>query len=123
MGEIVQLVRESATMLGSDWHLDKKVPVALIFSMTVIAVGGWITIREESARTDQRLTEIERRLDEAGAEAARMREEVSDNGATIAVLLSRIDDTNTNLNALRAEVSTTNRLLRELLGGGQIGSP
>jgi len=79
-----------------EWHLDKRVPVALILALALQGAGGiwW------AASTSERLDQVERRLE---------------GGQTIAVLLSRIDDTNTNLDRVRGEIATTNDLLRQML--------
>lgn len=95
----------------SDWHLDKRVPIALIVTLAAHAgLGVWW-----ASTTNERLTQVERRLEGFAARSEAMREQVQDQGRTIAVLLARIDDTNRNLDRLHAEVATTNALLRELL--------
>ena len=95
----------------SDWHLDKRVPVALILTLALQAGAGvwW------DSTTNERLSQVERRLEGFASRTEAMREEMQDQGRTIAVLLSRIDDTNRNLDLLRSEVATTNQLLRQLL--------
>mgnify|MGYP001544221506 FL=1 len=95
----------------TDWHLDKRVPVALILTLALQAGAGvwW------ASSTNERLSQVERGLDAFSARSDAMRAEVQDQGRTIAVLLTRIDDTNRNLDLLRTEVATTNQLLRQLL--------
>jgi TolA-binding protein len=97
------------------WHLDKRVPIALIFSILCVGVGGWVKITQQQAQTDERLFQIERRLEGFSQRSASLQSVVNEQGQTIAVLLSRIDDTNRNLDRLRGEVQITNNLLRELL--------
>jgi len=96
------------------WHLDKRVPVALIFALCVQGAGGiwW------ASTTNERLDQVERRLEGFSERSEGMRSEIQDQGETIAVLLSRVDDTNRNLDRLRGEVAITNDLLRELIRNG-----
>jgi uncharacterized protein HemX len=102
-------------MTQEGWHLDKRVPIALIFSIACVGLGGWIKITQQQTQTDERLSQIERRLEGFSARSEALRSVVNEQGQTIAVLLSRIDDTNRNLDRLRNEVQITNSLLRELL--------
>lgn len=94
-----------------EWHLDKRVPVALILALALQGAGGiwW------AASTSERLEQVERRLDGFSERTRAMQGQVQDQGQTIAVLLSRIDDTNRNLDRLRGEVQTTNNLLRQMI--------
>jgi len=94
-----------------EWHLDKRVPVALILALALQGAGGiwW------AASTSERLDQVERRLEGFSRRTQDMQEQVRNQGQTIAVLLSRIDDTNTNLDRVRGEIATTNDLLREML--------
>ena len=98
-------------MANEQWHLDKRVPVALILALCLQGGAGiwW------ASAANSRLADVERRLDGFAARSEAMRDTLNDQGRTIAVLLSRIDDTNRNLDRLRGEVVTTNGLLRQLL--------
>jgi TolA-binding protein len=98
-------------MTQGEWHLDKRVPVALLLGL--LLQGGGVIWWASGA--NERLTQIERRLEGFSARSETLDNTVQQQGQTIAVLLSRIDDTNRNLDRLRNEVQTTNNLLRQLL--------
>ena len=93
------------------WHLDKRVPVALLFGLMVQGGAGvwW------ASGANERLSQIERRLEGFATRGEARDNTVNQQGQTIAVLLSRIDDTNRNLDRLREEVTMTNGLLRQLI--------
>ena len=98
-------------MEREEWHLDRRVPVALILALLIQGAGGvwW------ASTTSERLEQVERRLEGFAARSTAMQEELRDQGRTVAVLISRIDDTNNNLDRLRGEVAVTNNLLRQIL--------
>jgi peptidoglycan hydrolase CwlO-like protein len=98
-------------MADTEWHLDKRVPVALILALALQGAGGiwW------ASNTNERLDQVERRLEGFAARSDAMRGQINEQGQSIAVLLSRIDDTNRNLDRLRGEVQTTNNLLRQMI--------
>ena len=96
------------------WHLDKRVPVALIFAI-IIQTGTavwWVgnlsnrvsNAVETNTRQDNRLSAIE-----AGFNAQAV------NAATTAAQLTAMRD---SLNELKAEQAETNRLLRGLATKG-----
>lgn len=93
------------------WHLDKRVPIALIVTLALQGSAGvwW------ASDANQRLSQIERRLEGFGRRSEALEVEVADQGTQIAVVAARLDDTNRNLELLRAELSTTNNLIRQLL--------
>lgn len=95
----------------SDWHLDKRVPVALITTLLIQAgLGVWW-----ASNASERLEQVERRLEGFAVRSSEMRKELESQGRTVAVLLNRIENTNNNLDRLRSEVTVTNNLLRELV--------
>ena len=101
-------------MSENQWHLDKRVPVALILALAAQGAGGvwW------ASTTNERLAQVERRLEAFSNRSEDMQNTIWQQGQTIAVLLARLDDTNRNLDRLHGEVVTTNSLLRELLTKG-----
>jgi peptidoglycan hydrolase CwlO-like protein len=95
----------------NEWHLDKRVPIALIITLLLqFGAGVWW-----ASNANERLDQVERRLEGFADRSDAMRGQINEQGQSIAVLLSRIDDTNTNLDRLRGEVATTNNLLRQML--------
>lgn len=101
-------------MADAHWHLDKRVPVALLVGL--LAQGGagvwW------AGTANERLSQVERRLEGFASRSEALQSEVNEQGVALAVVAARLDDTNRNLDLVRSEIATTNRLLRELLQGG-----
>ena len=93
------------------WHLDKRVPIALIVMLSLQGGAGiwWASNQSE------RMTQVERRLDGFSERSENLREQVGQQGTALAVVAARLDDTNRNLGQVRDEIAITNRLLRELL--------
>lgn len=93
------------------WHLDKRVPIALIFAIALQSGGAiwWASSMSE------RMVQIERRQASAGdrSEAAEQRQ--ADQGQRIAVLTEAVANTNRNLERLQGEIANTNTLLREFV--------
>jgi Tfp pilus assembly protein PilO len=96
---------------GTQWHLKKEIPIALLLGLLIQGAGivWW------ASGANERLSQIERRLEGFAVRGEALDETVAQQGQTIAVLLSRIDDTNRNLDRLRNEVGITNQLLRQLI--------
>lgn len=93
------------------WHLDKRVPVALLIGLLAQAGAGvwW------ASTANERLGQVERRLDGFATRSEALQGEVNQQGVALAVVATRLDDTNRNLDLVRSEIAETNRLLRELL--------
>jgi len=93
------------------WHLDKRVPIALIFAimMQTAAAVWW------AAGISERMNQIERRQEVAGARSENQDELLARQGQRIAVLTEAIANTNRNLERLNGEVGNTNELLRQFL--------
>jgi len=99
-------------MASEQWHLDKRVSVVLIFALFMQgAAGVWW-----ASTANERLTQVERRLDGFSERSRLLQSEVNEQGIALAVVAARLDDTNRNLDLVRNEIATTNRLLRELIG-------
>lgn len=99
---------------GRQWHLDRRVPVALLIGLLAQAGAAvwW------ASATSDRLSHVEQRLEGVAARSEALESEVNQQSVTLAVVATRLDDTNQNLDLVRSEIATTNRLLRELLGNG-----
>lgn len=92
------------------WHLDKKVPVALIIVISVQLIGGgmWLS-RIESRIADAIATNIEQAAEITALRSEGQRMAVS--GATVAAQLQGVRESLTELKDAQRE---TNNLLREL---------
>lgn len=99
-----------------NWHLDKRVNVSIIVALLIQAAlfgVGWGVINEK-------VSQIERRLDGFADRAATTDREVNAQGEEIAVLTSEIQQLTRQLERLYLQGETTNQLLRQVLtGGGQ----
>jgi lysozyme family protein len=100
-------------MSDTQWHLDKRVPVALLLGL--LLQGGGVIWWASGA--NERLSQIERRLEGFAARSETLDNTVQQQGQTIAVLLSRIDDTNRNLDRLRGEVQDDQQLAAAAYSG------
>jgi len=98
---------------SNHWHLDKRVPIALIVALALQGAGGvwW------ASTANERLSQVERRLEGFADRSEMLQSEVNQQGVSLAIVATRLDDTNRNIDLLRSEISTTNRLLREILSG------
>lgn len=95
------------------WHLDKRVPIALIFAIFLQSVSAvwW------AASISERMAQIERRQESAGRRFEATDLALGGQGQRIAVLTEAVANTNRNLERLQSELTATNALLRELLLG------
>jgi uncharacterized protein HemX len=93
------------------WHLDRRVPVAIIFAIALQSAGAiwW------AASMSERMEQIEQRQQAAGARAEAADARQAEQGQRIAVLTEAVANTNRNLERLQGEISTTNQLLRDYL--------
>lgn len=98
-------------MADENWHLDKRVNISIIVALVIqagLAGIGWGVINE---KVDQ----IERRLNGFATRAAEDRREIMQQSEEIAILATQVQNTNRSVDRLRAEVALTNELLREYL--------
>lgn len=98
-------------MSEQQWHLDKRVPVAIIFALLMQSLGGvwWASsLNERTAQIERRLEGFAQRSQGADRDIATLQQ-------SVAVLSVQIDNTLRSVGRLEAEVSTTNALLREYL--------
>ena len=86
------------------WHLDKRVPVAIIFAILVQTAGAvwW------ASGMTERMGQIERRMDNAAVRSQNIDNIVASQATQIAVLVARIDEQT-------RRIEETNDLLREYL--------
>lgn len=108
-----------------DWHLDKKVGVAHLFSTfaIILTLGGQAYVFGKwSGQLDERMGQVERRLvgfaerDGHDEEArSRLRDSVAKQGQDIAVLVSQLAEQSRQMDRLYTQMETNNDLLRDLL--------
>ena len=94
------------------WHLRKEIPVALIFTI-LLQTGGALWW---AASINQRVAQIEQRLDSAAIRAQNIDNVVANQATQIAVLVSRMDEQT-------RRIEETNDLLREYLRRTGNGTP
>lgn len=98
-------------MATEQWHLDKRVPIALIFTLFVqsaAAIWWAASINERMAMNEASITAVKADQATAGRELDTQRTQV-------AVLVEQLGNTNKSLERLQTEVRDTNSLLRELI--------
>ncbi len=93
------------------WHLDKRVPVAIIFAIVVQTAGAlwW------AASMTERMGQIERRMEAASVRSQNVDNLVAAQAAQIAVLVTRIDEQTRQLDRLYDQMAETNTILRDYL--------
>lgn len=107
-------------MPEQQWHLDKRVPIALILAIFVQSSGGFWWASAMNTRMEQ----VERRLENFASRAAENERTVTQQGREIAVLTSEIRNTNVQLERLYVQGEATNELLQNILRNRyQGGSP
>lgn len=98
---------------GNDrqWHLDKRVPIALIFAifMQSAAAVWW------AAGINERMDQIERRQEAASLRSQDADVAIAEQSRKIAVLTEAVANTNRNLERMNGEIANTNALLRDFL--------
>jgi len=95
----------------SQWHLDKRVPIALIVAIVLQSGGAFWW----ASNLTTRVTEIERRLEGFARRGEQADLAISRQQAQIDVLISQLANTNRNLDRLFGQVQDTNTLLRQLI--------
>jgi cell division protein FtsB len=104
--------------MQEQWHLDKRVPVALILTL----LGQMVVAIWWAASLNQRVEAIERDVSAAAVRSQSVDNTLSSQSTQIAVLVERIEAQNERVVNLTAQVAQTNDLLREYLrknGGTQ----
>lgn len=99
------------------WHLDKRFPLALLFGLACQAALFGVWVGSFKTQTEERLTQIERRLEGFSERSQTLASEVNAQGRTQAVILSRLDETNRNIDRVREQLSETIDILREIPRG------
>lgn len=98
-----------------EWHLDKNVNVAVVLTLLTIAGGAWIKTDRQSTRSDERLVQIERRLEGIQNRYADLENEVTDQGLMIAAISAQIQGQNRDIARVISTVEGNSALLREFL--------
>ncbi len=106
---------ESAAQV-SQWHLDKRVPIALIIAL--FAQSG--TIIWWAATTDARVDNIETHVSELQTVAADLVRETTAQGREDVAISQQLTATNAALSLLRQDVRETNTILRNLFNNGAL---
>jgi cell division protein FtsB len=104
--------------MENQWHLDKRVPVALIITL----LGQMVVAIWWAASINTRVETIERNVTAAAARTQSAEVVLSTQATQIAVLVERIESQNARVDNLTSQVAQTNDLLREYLrknGGTQ----
>lgn len=98
-------------MANEQWHLDKRVPIALILAIFVQSAGAvwW------ASGMNERMDQVERRLGGFAERSQKADEAIADQARDIAVLVEQIEGTNRTLDRLHAQMEATNSLLRQIL--------
>lgn len=93
------------------WHLDRRVPVAIIVVILIQTSGAvwWASSMSE------KVTQIERRLEGFAQRNTITDNRVANQQIEIAVLAEQVRQTNASINGLSAQVKDTNDLLRDIL--------
>ena len=96
------------------WHLDKRVPIALIFAILIQSVAAvwW------AASISERVQHIEERQVEVRARASSIDAALTVQAQRSAVLAEAVSNTNTRLGELQDNLERTNTLLRQVLLNG-----
>jgi acyl transferase domain-containing protein len=97
--------------MQEQWHLDKRVPVALIATL----LGQMVVAIWWAASINQRVEAIERNVSAAAVRSQSVDVVLSSQSTQIAVLVERIEAQNDRVDGLTAQVAQTNDLLREYL--------
>lgn len=100
-----------STEAEGQWHLDKRVPVAIIFAILVQS-GSMIWW---ASNMNARVENLEADRTEAEAREQVTTRTVSEQGRDIAVMVSQMQETNRQLERLYAQVEATNALIREAI--------
>ena len=107
---------------SENWHLDRRVPIALIATIAMqTGMGIWW-----ASSMSERMSQIERRENSTSLQAQESSTRLADQAQKVAVLSEAVANTNRNLERLQGELSSTNALLREMImrdvpaeGGGR----
>ena len=97
----------------SYWHLDKRVPIALIFAIVMQTGAAFWWASSISSRVEQ----IEMRFNRSVERSAATDRQVQVNDRSIGVMASELKATNAQLERLYQSVNETNSLIRQLLSG------
>lgn len=96
------------------WHLDKRLPIALIVTLFLqsAAIIWW------AATTSTRLDQVEAHVNSLKASQSTLMTELAAQGRADVAISEQLIATNAALGLLRDDVRETNNLLREILHDG-----
>lgn len=93
-----------------EWHLDKKVPIALIVTIALTFGGQAITFTIWATRLDNRVASLEQKDNDRNRQADKLNEIA----VNIATLTARAESTNQQLSDVKRNVeSLTQQVLQE----------
>ncbi len=93
-----------------EWHLDKKVPIALILTIALTFGGQAITFTIWATRLDNRVASLEQKDNDRNRQADKLNEIA----VNIATLTARAESTNQQLSDVKRNVeSLTQQVLQE----------
>lgn len=98
-------------MADHQWHLDKRVPLALIVTIIIQSAG----VTWWASQMNERMIQVERRLAGFAVRNDATDERVNRQSSQIAVLTEQVSNTNKALERVEIQLSNTNELLRELV--------
>jgi peptidoglycan hydrolase CwlO-like protein len=98
-------------LMTEHWHLDRKVPIALIFTIFVqsATLVWWLS------SLNQRVFMTERSITNLESSQVTANEKFEAQRTQVAILVEQIGNTNKNLERLQSEMKDTNVLLRDFL--------
>ena len=96
------------------WHLDKRVPIAILFALSTQTIGAVWWAATQNARVD----DLEEWRLEYTAAFREVTTQVNTQGLEAAVIAQELRSTVSSLDRLRNDVRETNSLLRQMLGAG-----
>lgn len=98
-------------MSEQQWHLDKRVPVAIIFAIFIQSMGGiwW------ASSLNERTAQIERRIEGFAQRSQAADREINTIQQSVAVLSAQLQNQIRATERLDTAVRETNQLLREAI--------
>lgn len=93
------------------WHLDKRVPIALILTIFLQSMAAiwW------ASSVNERIDQVERRLQGFAERGQRADQTIANQQRDIAVLVEQLKSSNNRMDSLSLQIRETNQLIRQLL--------
>lgn len=98
-------------MADTKWHLDRRVPIALIVTLFLQTGSGiwW------AATMNARMNDVEEDMISVVADVKLHDDAIANGRENVVVVVEQLRNTNKSVDRLRNEVGQTNDLIRELL--------